>query len=256
MVNKFGFMRRIPKRSYMWRALGELIESGDEASGRLEVEMVKTEDGEQRALRLLRRKPIAEKLYDLPIIHADATLQLELAQQYLPKLDLVLDLNVRAPHMRVVQVVGMPVGKSSLEPKPPGVRRGKQRGAWTETPEEAEARVARKREALANACRQLMMGRNGLIITYKDIEKDFAGIENVEVAHFGAVEGIDNGAPSRSRSSSAGQCPAGKPSRTSRPPSPENPSSPGIRSSSTGRSAPPAPATTSAAGPTRSRRPN
>ena len=93
--------------------------------------------------------------------------------------------------MRVVQVVGMPVGKSSLEPKPPGVRRGKQRGAWTETPEEAEARVARKREALANACRQLMMGRSGLIITYKDIEKDFAGIENVEVAHFGAVEGID-----------------------------------------------------------------
>ena len=191
VVAKFGFMRRIPKRSYMWRALGELIESGDEASGRLRIEMVKTEDGEQRALRLLRRKPIAEKLYDLPIIHADATLQLELAQQYLPKLDLVLDLNVRAPHMRVVQVVGMPVGKSSLEPKPPGKRRGKQRGAWTETPEEAEARVARKREALVNACRQLMMGRNGLIITYKDIEEDFAGIENVEVAHFGAVEGID-----------------------------------------------------------------
>ena len=191
VVAKFGFMRRIPKRSYMWRALGELIESGDDASGRLKIEMVKTEDGEQRALRLLQRKPIPEKLYDLPIIHADATLQLELAQQYLPKLDLVLDLNVRAPHMRVVQVVGMPVGKSSLEPKPPGVRRGKQRGAWTETPEEAEARVAHKREALASACRQLMMNRHGLVITYRDIEADFAGIENVEVAHFGAVEGID-----------------------------------------------------------------
>ena len=36
-----------------------------------------------------------------------------------------------------------------------------------------------------------MMGRRGLIITYKDIEADFAGIENVEVAHIGAVEGID-----------------------------------------------------------------
>ena len=254
VVSKFGFMRRIPKRSYMWRALGELIESGDEASGRLRIEMVKTEDGEQRALRLLRRKPIAEKLYDLPIIHADATLQLELAQQYLPKLDLVLDLNVRAPHMRVVQVVGMPVGKSSLEPKPPGVRRGKQRGAWTETPEEAEARVARKREALANACRQLMMGRNGLIITYKDIEKDFAGIENVEVAHFGAVEGIDRwgtvevaviiGRPMPSREAVENLAAAitrepviaGDPIKQYRPIGP--------------------PATTSAAGPMRSRRPN
>ena len=42
VISKFGFMRRIPKRSYMWRALGELIESGDEASGRLRIEMVKT----------------------------------------------------------------------------------------------------------------------------------------------------------------------------------------------------------------------
>ena len=190
VVSKFGFMRRIPERSYMWRALDELIESGDEASGRLRIEMVKTEDGEQRALRLLRRKPIAEKLYDLPIIHADATLPLELVQQLSAQARPCPRSRCRAPHMRVIQVVGMPVGKSSLEPKPPGDRKGKQRGAWTETPEEAEARVARKRQRLANACRHLI-GRRGLIITYKDIEKDFAGIENVEVAHFGAIEGID-----------------------------------------------------------------
>src|SRR5206468_632003 len=31
----------------------------------------------------------------------------------------------------------------------------------------------------------------GLVITYQSIEDDFAGIENVETAHFGAVEGID-----------------------------------------------------------------
>ena len=35
----------------------------------------------------------------------------------------------------------------------------------------------RKREALANACRHLMLGRNGLIVTYKDIEKDFAAFD-------------------------------------------------------------------------------
>ena len=76
-------------------------------------------------------------------------------------------------------------------PKPPGERKGKQRGAWTETGEEAEERVARKRQRLVDACRHLAQGRRGLVITYKDIEKDFAGIEGVEVAHFGAIEGID-----------------------------------------------------------------
>ena len=76
-------------------------------------------------------------------------------------------------------------------PKPPGERKGKQRGAWTETGEEAEERVARKRQRLVDACRHLAQGRRGLVITYKDIENDFAGIEGVEVAHFGAIEGID-----------------------------------------------------------------
>ena len=150
VVAKFGFMRRIPKRSYMWRALAELIESGDEASGRLKIEMVKTEDGEQRALRRCSSaSPSPEKLYDLPIIHADATLQLELAQH----------ISAQARPCSRSQCSGhricgwfrssaCRVGKSSLEPKPPGVRRGQATcGAWTETPEEAEARVAHKREA-------------------------------------------------------------------------------------------------------------
>ena len=53
--------------------------------------------------------------------------------------------------MRVTQVIGMPVGKASLVPKPPGKRKGKQRGAWTETGEEAEERVARKRQRLVDA---------------------------------------------------------------------------------------------------------
>ena len=36
-----------------------------------------------------------------------------------------------------------------------------------------------------------MDGRRGLVITYLAIEKDFEGLNNIEVAHFGAIEGID-----------------------------------------------------------------
>ena len=144
-----------------------------------------------RWLRVQGHKDVAETLAGLPIIHADATLPLDLVRNYLPNLKLACDLDIEAPHMRVTQVIGTPVGKSALVPKPPGERKGKQRGAWTETGEEAEERVARKRQRLVAACRHLAQGRRGLVITYKDIEDDFDGIEGVEVAHFGAIEGID-----------------------------------------------------------------
>ena len=129
---------------------------------------------------MLGRKEIAEKLAGLPLIHADATLPLELVQHFLPNLRLACDLDVAAPHMRITQVIGLPVGKSSLRALPPGKRSA-----------EEEERVTRKRQRLVDACRHLMQGRRGLVITYKDIEDDFQQIEGVEVAHFSAIEGID-----------------------------------------------------------------
>ena len=190
-VKQFGFIGQMPARAAMWRALDDLIAGSDDATGRLILETSTTETGTVRWLRVLGHKDIAEKFAGLPLIHADATLPLDLVRNYLPNLKLACDLDVEAPHMRVTQVAGTPVGKAALVPKPPGERKGKQRGAWTETGEEAEERVARKRQRLVDACRHLAQGRRGLIITYKDIEKDFAGIEGVEVAHFGAIEGID-----------------------------------------------------------------
>ena len=82
--------------------------------------------------------------------------------------------------MRITQVIGLPVGKASLQPLPPGKRSA-----------DEEERVGRKRQRLADACRHLVAGRRGLVITYKSIEADFADIEGVEVGHFNAIEGID-----------------------------------------------------------------
>ena len=138
------------------------------------------EDGTVRWLRVQRRKDIVAKFAGLPIILADATLPLELVQHYLPNLQLALDLNVAAPHMRITQAVGLPVGKASLQALPAGKRS-----------DDEEERVARKRQRLVDAVRHLVAGRRGLVITYKDIENDFKGIEGVDVAHFGAIEGID-----------------------------------------------------------------
>ena len=110
-VEKFGFMGQLRRRHRMWRTLHELIAGSEETTGRLKIETIKTKDGPVRCLRLLGRKDIADKLIGLPIIVADATLPLEIVKHFLPNLDLVRDLNVEAPHMKITQVIGLPVGK-------------------------------------------------------------------------------------------------------------------------------------------------
>ena len=158
-VNQFAFIAQLPRRAAMWRALGELLDGSDEATGRLRIGTVTTKEGTQRWLWIIGHKEIDEEIMALPIIHADATLPFEIVRHYLPNLQLALDRDVEAPHMRVIQVIGLPVGKASLQPLPPGKR----------SPEE-EDRVGRKRQRLVDVGRHL---RADLVITYKSIENDF-----------------------------------------------------------------------------------
>ena len=155
----------------------ELLAGG--AGGRLAIETHITKEGSVRWLRVIGREDIDETIAGLPLIHADATLHLDLVRHYLPRLDLALDLNVETPHMRVTQVIGLPVGKASLQALV---------GKRIET---EEARVSRKRQRLVDVVRHLVRGRRGLVVTYQAVEDDFRQLEGVEVAHFNAIEGID-----------------------------------------------------------------
>jgi hypothetical protein len=179
-IKRFGFLAQIKRRVEPWSAVVELLNSGEDATGRLRIETVTGKEGTVRWLYIAGRMRIDKRLMRLPIIYADATLPLELTRYYLPRLELALNLVIAEPHGRLIQVIGHPVGKSALQPLQDGKR----------TPAE-EARVARKRTSLVDTVRHLMQGRRGLAIVYKDIEKDFEGIDGVETGHFGAVEGID-----------------------------------------------------------------
>jgi hypothetical protein len=179
-LKQFAFMGQLPRRAAMWHALDELISGEAQTTGRLRLETITTKEGSVRYLRVIGRKDIDETLAGLPLIHADATLQIDIVHHYLPRLRLALDLDVEAPHEHITQLVGLPVGKSSLQALAPGERR-----------EGEEDRVSRKRQRLVDAVRHLVRGRRGLVITYKDIEADFHQIEGIEVAHFNAIEGID-----------------------------------------------------------------
>ena len=179
-VKKFGFFGRLPRRAAMWRALDELIAGDEDATGRLKLETVDTADGPMRYLRILGAKKIAEKLLDLPIMVADATLPFGIVEHFLPDLVLTLDLEVEAPHQKVMQIAGLPVGKSSLQALEPGKRKGNK-----------EAEVAHKRQRLADTCHILIQHRRGLVVTYKSIEQDFAGNPGTDTGHFNAIEGVD-----------------------------------------------------------------
>jgi hypothetical protein len=179
-VIKYSFLGRIPKRAAIWRALHDLIESSEPATGRLKLETVETDEGRQRYIRVLGRKEIAEKLIGRPMIVSDATLPLELVRHFLPDLKLSSDIAVDAPFMRITQVAARGVGKSALQPLEPGRR----------TPEK-EAEVTNKRRRLVDSCRHLTQGCRSLIVSYKSIEADFTGIEGAETGHYSAIEGID-----------------------------------------------------------------
>jgi putative DNA primase/helicase len=171
------FLGQIPRRAAMWHAVDGLLSGNEETSGHLLLETKVTTEGSFRYLRVLGRKEVDDKILGLPVIHLDATMALKIVQRFMPRIEMGLDLHVPAPHERITQVIGLPVGKSSLIP---GTRS-----------QEQEERIARKRKALADFVRIWARGRRTLAITYKAVEDDFPAIPGVEVAHWGNIEGRD-----------------------------------------------------------------
>jgi hypothetical protein len=180
-VKEFRFLGQLGKRAAMWRAIDELLSGPDEATGRLRIVMKNTKDGTVLCLRISGRRDIHERIAGLPVIVLDATLHLEILKYFFSRIEVVLDLKVMAPHEHMTQVIGLPVGKSSLSKLEPGTH---------STAE--EKRVGNKRERLLKTVRKLAAGRRTLLITNKELEAQFeeAG-PNIEIVHFNAIEGID-----------------------------------------------------------------
>ena len=113
-AKQFGFLAQLPKRAAMWQAVEELLSGPFDATGRLRTEMKTIKDGSVLCLKLNLRRDIHERISGLPVIALDATLNIDIVKHFFPRIKLALDLEVQAPHERVTQVVGLPVGKASL----------------------------------------------------------------------------------------------------------------------------------------------
>ncbi len=166
----------LARRAGIWEALRELLAGFATHTGRLQVKTLSDKEGPYRAIVLHSRSEVKAAVSKLPMLMLDATMPTDLVRHYLPRLEVLAEVKVAAPHMEVYQVLGG-WGKTSIVPSPKAA------------PEEN-----RRRENLAGELAdfvQLNSGGNGLVITYEAIEERFAGVPGIRTGHFNAIAGLD-----------------------------------------------------------------
>jgi hypothetical protein len=179
LIEEYKYMRQIRRRARMWKALEEFLNGYEQIAGRLILETV-TENGvTTRYLRVLGKKEIHKTFTALPLLHGDATMEIELVRHHLPCITMLQEINVLAPHERITQIVGLAVGKKVLalpdEAKDPA----------------AYAKQQARRHRLQRLVIHLAQGRRTLVVSQKHVEAVFENIPNVDTAHYGAIEGLD-----------------------------------------------------------------
>jgi hypothetical protein len=159
-----------------WDAIGRLLAGGHGADGRLEIGAEDVRTG-VHPLTVRGQKPIHHTLQGKPVLHLDATLRFELARTLLPDLE-VSEIAAATPNMHLRLITG-PFGKGSLCDGPRA------------DPAERQRRANRRAECVDYVRWHARRFKRTLVVTYKDIEAEFAGIPGVEVAHFNAIAGLD-----------------------------------------------------------------
>jgi hypothetical protein len=153
----------IAGRVRIWRALGEALTRGETHTGRLEMSAKGAADGAGRTVLVHSRREICEDIAALPILSLDATMPTSLIQNFLPDFKVLADMQPHAPHMTVIQITGG-WGKTTLIPGPAGKVRDEEN-------DRRRARLAELRDFV-----RLNSPDSGLVVTYQDLEDEFAGI--------------------------------------------------------------------------------
>jgi len=168
---------RIIVLASLWEAMGQFLNRGGTLSGQVRIKKADTTGRHEIVLRRVRG--LHESLRNKPVLHLDATMRTELVRTILPAL-VIKQIDVAAPHMHVRCVRGS-FGKSMLC-SDAGL-----------TPDEATRRTNRLQECVdyVRWHARRLSPRRVLVVTYQSIEAAFAGIPNVETAHFNAVAGLD-----------------------------------------------------------------
>ena len=106
----------IPLRVAIWQAVAAFLDGEDAKCGRLLAAMHTNDDGEHyRAIRLHTRHDIGDAVLKLPILAMDATMPASIVRHFLPRLDVLADIQAALFFVTLFQLVSGS-GKSSLVP--------------------------------------------------------------------------------------------------------------------------------------------
>ncbi|MBV8591561.1 MAG: hypothetical protein JO212_16145 [Acetobacteraceae bacterium] len=165
----------IPRRAAIWSALQESLEGEETQTGRLQMGLRSDKSGVMRVILLHSRLNVREAIAELPILALDATMPIDIVRYFLPRLEVLANIQAHAPHMKVHQIVGG-WGKTSICPS-----------------DKAPAEENRRRENLLGELVDfvgLNSGGDGLVITYEAIEGRFR-VPGIRTGHFNNIAGLD-----------------------------------------------------------------
>ena len=130
-------------------------------------------------MQVARRRPMNAPIASLPILHLDATLRPDLVKRLLPEIRTVT-IDADAPNQHVRLIAGR-FSKSTLL------------AGMANVAEPTLARSSLLDDCVAYVRWHAARHATGrvLVVTHKDCEPAFAGLANVETAHFNAVAGLD-----------------------------------------------------------------
>lgn len=171
---------KISKVTAVWSAARELLEMDDEdaVSGRLVLVDVDTADGfgKTRAILTHGVKKVLQRWLKIPVLLLDATLPpVDVLRRFFPDVEIVADIEAKAPHATVRQVLGAPVSSAKL----------------------LKSDAGRNREAVRRAVlhRFVELGRPSTLVVAQKAMADWlreAGMPTtINIAHFNAIAGLD-----------------------------------------------------------------
>jgi hypothetical protein len=183
-------IRRARRMATVWRALRDLLKSDIKVSGRL---ILARKDG-KTVLRVRGVRDIV-KARRVPTMMLDATLpDISILEKFHPQVEIVSDVEVKMPHVRVRQILGAPTSETKLW----GTERDREKNPDTGLGNRQAVRryILQRWLEIDGHQRWLESGRQHLVIIcqkkYHEWLEESGLPEGIAVEHYNAIAGLDD----------------------------------------------------------------
>jgi putative DNA primase/helicase len=177
----------LARRAAMWKTIAGILSGDVRHAGRLQKSSPVNKSGITPLLVLRSRHDIARQIIELPVLILDATYQREIVREFFPNArEITPHVRATTPNMIIRHIVGWR-------------KEGRLIGGFAKSTlcisnsdnTKTKAKKAAKIAKLRKFVRLHTGDGTSLVITYQDLEKDFAEIRGCTTVHFNNITGLD-----------------------------------------------------------------